>query len=93
MEHLTAPEVGVRYFMPTIEAGVNEAAPEAINAYSDGSLKNVKGYFWGVGGAGIWWPGRAATTLTAAEKQAAEFREVEAPRTSSILPCRNSVGA
>ena len=40
--------------MPSIKAEVTEAAPEAINAYSDGSLKNVKGYFWGVGGAGVW---------------------------------------
>ena len=43
-------------------------------------LKNVKGYFWGVGGAGVWWPGREPLPLTPAEKQAAKYREVEAAK-------------
>ena len=63
--------------MPSIDAEVVDQAPSSPNAYSDGSLKNVKGYFWG---AGVWWPGRKASTLTASELRIAEHREVEAAR-------------
>ena len=80
MEQLTAPEEGARYRMPTVEAKVTDCAPTSPNAYSDGSLKNVKGYFWGLGGPGVWWPGRKASTLTAGEMRIAEHREVEAAR-------------
>ena len=59
---------------------MTDNTPTSPNAYSDGSLKNVKGYFWGVGGAGVWWPGRKATTLTAGELRIAEHREVEAAK-------------
>lgn len=38
--------------------------PEKPNVYSDGSVKNpVFGPRWQVGGRGIWWPGRDASTL------------------------------
>ena len=80
MEKLTAPEEGVEYFMPSIDEEVVDAAPDTPNAYSDGSLKNTKGYFWSVGGAGVWWPARKASTLTAKEKHIAEYREVEPAR-------------
>ena len=38
---------------PKIEQRVDEEAPEEPNAYSDGSLKNVKGPFWHLGEQGF----------------------------------------
>ena len=75
MERLTAKEAGEERFMPTIETRVEGTAPKYPNVYSDGSLKNTKGYFWLVGGAGVWWPGRKIGTITQAEKGIAEFKE------------------
>ena len=54
---------------PKIEQRVDEEAPEEPNAYSDGSLKNVKGPFWHLGGAGVWWPNRKEEQLTNDEKK------------------------
>ena len=33
-------------------------APQKKNCYSDGSLRNVKGGTWKIGGVGCWWPKR-----------------------------------
>ena len=76
MEDLMAPQDGVRYFMPSIKQKVEEVAPAEPNGYSDGSLKNNKGLFWAVGGAGVWWPNRALDDLTTDEKTIAEHRQV-----------------
>ncbi len=35
-----------------------DAAPQGINVYTDGSWKNPLRQYWGLGGAGVWWPGR-----------------------------------
>ena len=61
--------------MPDVKGKVEGKAPAEPNAFSDGSLKNTKGLFWGVGGAGVWWPGRAANTLSEEEKQYTEYKE------------------
>ena len=36
----------------------HQEAPLEINRYSDGSLLNVRGENWRIGGVGCWWPGR-----------------------------------
>ena len=36
-------------------------APEDINVYTDGSWINPMKQYLGLGGAGIWWPGRTTT--------------------------------
>ena len=76
MEQLLAKEEGVRYQMP--EAGPVQVTemPENPNSYSDGSLKHNKGVFWGVGGAGVWWPGRRAEDLGQEERKFAEYEEL-----------------
>jgi hypothetical protein len=43
---------------PNIKFKIKEKAPLKPNAFSDGSLKNTKGYFWQMGGAGVWHPER-----------------------------------
>ena len=36
-------------------------APESINVYTDGSWKYPLKQYLGIGGAGVWWPGRSLT--------------------------------
>ena len=75
MEHLTKPAADS--FMPTIKRRIHDAAPDKPNGYSDGSLKNVRGMFWSVGGAGVWWPNRTIDSITVDEATIAEHRQVE----------------
>ena len=77
MEKPTAKEVGVLHVMPKMGCTVSGTAPKYPNAFSDGSLKNTRGYFWMVGGAGVWWPGRKLDTLNEEEKSITEYKEVE----------------
>ena len=51
MEQLTAKQDS--HVAPSIGAEVCGEPPEEPHAYSDGALKNNKGLFWGVGGAGV----------------------------------------
>ena len=37
-------------------AACEQKAPERINMYSDGSVRNGRGQHWKVGGFGVWWP-------------------------------------
>ena len=83
MEDQIAPEEDVPYYMPTVKKKVEEPAPPKPNGYSDGSLKNNKGLFWAVGGAGVWWPNRSLESLTPDEKKIAEHCQVE-PNTCII---------
>ena len=50
---------------------VKDPAPEEINVYTDGALKNPLHHFWGLGGFGVWWPKRdpATSPLSTAEHQ------------------------
>ena len=75
MEHLTKPAADS--FMPTIKRRIHDAAPDKPNGYSDGSLKNVRGMFWSVGGAGVWWPNRTIDSITVDEATIAVHRQVE----------------
>ena len=74
METLTARGKGDT--MPSVKAPVDGEAPADPNAFSDGSLKHTKGLFWGVGGAGVWWPDRSAATLGEEEKRFTEYEEL-----------------
>ena len=78
MEQLTAKEGPL--VVPSIGAEVRGEPPKDPNAFSDGALKNNKGLFWGVGGAGVWWPKRKAEDLSTGELAIAEYEEVEAKR-------------
>ena len=62
---------------PKIKEKVEGRAPESPNVFSDGSLKNIKGPFWHLGGAGVWWPGRTAEQLTSEEDRITEHSEQE----------------
>ena len=73
----TAKDVGVRQIMPTLSRRLVGTAPNNPNVFCDGSLKNTKGYFWQVGGAGVWWPDRAIATISEEEKEISEFEEHE----------------
>ena len=46
-------------------------APQDINVYTDGALKNPRHHFWGLGGYGVWWPKRdpEITPLSTAEHE------------------------
>ena len=43
----------------TLPYKVSAPAPENINVYTDGSWLHAAKHFIGIGGAGVWWPGRA----------------------------------
>ena len=59
---------------PKMKSRVDEKAPEKPNASSDGSLRNIKGAFWQVGGAGVWRPVRKEAEITGGEKSVAEYQ-------------------
>ena len=75
MAAIAKMEEGEETIKPKISQRVKGEAPEKPNVYSDGSLKNTKGYFWQLGGAGVWWPGRKAEDLTQEEESIAEYKE------------------
>ena len=77
MEILAGKEEGDGLYMPEMGSKVEGTAPKKPNVYSDGSLKNTKGYFWQVGGAGVWWPGRAIETLNEEERRIGQGKEME----------------
>ena len=43
------------------------SAPANINVYSDGSWKHPLVYYFSIGGAGVWWPGRTRRLCMAEE--------------------------
>ena len=49
MVAMTKGEEGEEMVRPKIKEKVQGIAPQEPNAYSDGSLKNTKGYFWQLG--------------------------------------------
>ena len=55
----------------------SEIAPAKPNVYTDGALKNSKGDWFSLGGAGVWWPGRKLSEkpLTEAEERYTQQRE------------------
>ena len=59
---------------PNMKTKIEEEAPEKLNAYSDGSLRNVEGSFWHVGGAGVWRKIRKEEEVTEGEKAIAEYQ-------------------
>ena len=63
--------------VPNVADKVEGEAPNKPNAFSDGSLKNTKGPFWHLGGAGVWWPERKAESVTEQEKRIAEYKETD----------------
>jgi len=77
MTALTRKKVDEEDVIPRIEKRIEEEAPREPNVYSDGSLKNIKGPFWHLGGAGVWWPGRKEDQLTRNEGRIAEYKECE----------------
>ena len=77
MVAMTKGEEGEEMVRPKIKEQVQGIAPQEPNAYSDGSLKNTKGYFWQLGGAGVWWPNRVESEVTQEEMKIAEYKETE----------------
>ena len=47
-----------------MKSKIDEEAPEQPSAFRDGSLRNIKGAFWQVGGAGVWHPIRKEEEVT-----------------------------
>ena len=62
---------------PKMKRRVEEKTHETPNAFIDGSLRNIKGAFWQVGGAGVWHPIRKEADITEVEKAIAEYQEHE----------------
>ena len=79
VENLTAREVvqfladcpyNCRLEVP--ETKVVGEVPEKPNAYTDGSLRSPKSWFWQIGGLGIWWLDRKSDAELM-EKQEGEY--------------------
>ena len=75
MVALTRNNDGEEEVVPHITVPVQGEAPEELNAFSDGSLKNTKGPFWHLGGAGVWWVNREAKDMTEQESRIVEYKE------------------
>ena len=69
MVALTKKEEDEEEVIPSIAEQFEGEAPVLPNVFSDGSVKNTKGPFWHLGGAGVWWPERKAESITEQEKK------------------------
>ena len=47
----------------------NDAAPDDINVYTDGSLKNNRRSYFSLAGVGVWWPNRDTSILPLSEAE------------------------
>ena len=62
-------------------------APEIINVYTDGSWLHPLKQYLGIGGAGMWWPGRSLTSSDNGLKR------IPLSSGESVMTCNQSIDA